>query len=240
MFAKHLPPSADLPRVLLLNAVAPDLPPEIQVTAGTVNTLGEFDAVIGEAEPSDLKAIYQRLRPGGRAILAASAQRHPAEALLAALTAAGFIHCLVEDHARQRLYRGERPPTAPLSQLATGVSAISSPFVFLLIQQTPNKPAWKLKPAEKIIWRAATLINAETQQTMLIAFTSLVKAVGFMQAAILAQFIRDINKVGKFRSALASNWEYPLLINPDFETARAWRLGEAYQVDPQVAITGEE
>ena len=44
---------------------------------------------------------------GGRLILTSAAGP---ETLLAALAAAGLIHCLVEPQGRLSLYRGERPP----------------------------------------------------------------------------------------------------------------------------------
>ena len=98
MFAKHLPPSAGLPRVLVLApAAAGELAGLIQMVVATPGAddwpAGPFDAIAGPGAPEQLAALGRRLRPGGRLILT-----HPAapEALLAALTAAELIHCLVE------------------------------------------------------------------------------------------------------------------------------------------------
>ncbi|MGH2522319.1 MAG: hypothetical protein ACRDH2_07435, partial [Anaerolineales bacterium] len=197
MFAKHLPPSATSPRVLALDeAAAAELPEGVEMIGPARLRFapqalplapGQLDAIVGYAPPEGLDPLGRLLRPGGRLILA-----HPAkpESLLAALTAAGLIHCLVEPFGDFTLYRGERPPEgAPVERiqaLAAGPYVpFSSHFVFLLITQTPNKPAWKLAPDEKMEWRAVTLIDPATHQPALLAFSSLVKAVAFMQAAIL-------------------------------------------------------
>ncbi|MGH2523683.1 MAG: hypothetical protein ACRDH2_14360, partial [Anaerolineales bacterium] len=85
-----------------------------------------------------------------------------------------------------------------------------------------------------------TLIDPATHQPALLAFSSLVKAVAFMQAAILAKFIGGVNKVGKFRAEAARAWPLPLALNPSFEAVRFAPLGPPLQVDPQAAIIGEE
>ncbi len=241
MFAKHLPPSAGLPRVLALDdGAARELPAEIELTRG--DPVGEFDAIVGYAPPDNLAALFQRLRPGGRLIL--SHDTHP-QLLLTALAAAGFIHCLVESYGDVTLYRGERPPIGPsverLQTLNTHTSQLPH-FVFLLITQSPNKPAWTLAgaPGEQVHWRAATVIDPATGQPTLLAFSSLVKAVAFMQAAILNSWMSGVNKVGKFRADVAQMWAWPFTLNPDFESVRALKIGPTYEVDSQTAVTGEE
>jgi hypothetical protein len=227
MFAKHLPPSAGLPRVFVVNEHAlADLPAEIE----RVQEGEACDAVVGHAPPEDLARWMERLRPGGRLILAWGAD--PASAL-AALTEAGYIHCLVEETTEATLYRGERPPVGAStwrvqsladSPLPTGegleVRANQPPFVFLLSHQTPNKPAWKLAPDEKLEWRAVTLLDG-APPPVLLAFSSLVKAVAFMQAAIKANWLTGVNKVGKFRAEAAPGWPLPFSLNPEFERVRA-------------------
>jgi hypothetical protein len=249
MFSKHLPPSAGAPRVLALDeAAAAELPAEAEVARGRPEMTGEFDAVVGYAAPKQLPALFQVLRPGGRVILARRAEPH---ALLDALTQAGFVHCLVETVGDLTLYRGERPPfgssVARVQTLASGpqsltsdLQLLTSPFVFLLVTQIPNKPAWKLAPDEKLEWRAVTLLNPATGHPTLLAFSSLVKAVAFMQAAILAKTISGVNKVGKFRAEVSQSWELPFVLNPGFEDVREWAPGPAFAADPQTAITGEE
>ena len=260
MFAKHLPPSASLARVLALDEqAAAELAGLAQVTpAHSLEDLpdGPFDAVAGSAAPGQLETLAQRLRPGGRLILTHAAGP---EALLAALTEAGLIHCLSEAHGELSLYRGERPPvgsalerTQTLAAAAQAggrpddalpiadVFSLKSPFVFLLIFQTPNKPAWKLVPGEPVDWRAATLLPALGEQPVLLAFSSLVKAVAYMQRAVLARRLDGINKVGKFPAAAAQGWPLPLALNPDFELAQHLAPGPTLRVEAQSAITGDE
>jgi hypothetical protein len=260
VFAKHLPPSAGLPRVLALDqAAAAELAGLAEITPSAAPgewPAGPFDAVVGPAAPEQLEALSSRLRPGGRLILADAAA--PA-ALLTALTQAGLIHCLVEPQGAVTLYRGERPPAGSSierhTQLAasipttaafnaspgmTDAAAINTPFVFLLVSRTPNKPAWKLEPGEFVAWRAATLIPAAGAQPVLLAFSSLVKAVAFLQGAVLARRLAGVNKVGKFRAEASQTWPLPLTLNPDFDQVRDLEAGPLFDLDPHTAITGDE
>ena len=88
--------------------------------------------------------------------------------------------------------------------------------------------------------RVATVIDPAASQPALLAFSSLVKAVAFMQAAILAKWIGGVNKVGKFRGEAARTWALPFLLNPKFDDLRSAALGPAYQVDLETAILGKE
>jgi hypothetical protein len=164
------------------------------------------------------------------------------ETLLAALTGAGLIHCLVEPRGGEWLYRGERAPQgSSLERLrALAASDVRTPYVFLLVIQTPNKPAWRLAPGEKVAWRAATVVDPETGQPALLAFSALVKAVAFMQPAVLAGAWPGINKVGKFPAEAAQGWGLPLAWNPAFEGLRGAAAGPMVAVDPAGAMTGEE
>jgi hypothetical protein len=230
---------------------------------------GPFDAVAGQAapEPETLQALRARLRPGGRLILAAAGAP---DALLRALTESGLIHCLVEAAGDEPgaaaegpgpalvLYRGERPPlgssldrTQSLAREASpaGRSALPvidhqalppTPFLHLLITQTPNKPVWRLAPGEGVTWHAATLVEPASGRPALLVFSALVKAVAYMQRAVLAGQLAGINKVGKFPAAAAAGWPLKLIYNPAFEQAQAAAPGPALPVDPQLALTGEE
>jgi hypothetical protein len=249
VFAKHLPPSAGLPRVLTLDeTAAAELAAVAEVVPGDLAALpaGPFDAVAGApmhlgqaAGPSHLAALLERLRPGGRLILTASGAP---EALLATLTEAGLIHCLVEAHGPLCLYRGERPPAGgslARQQALAGVE-LKTPHVFLLVQQTPNKPAWKLAPDEPLTWQAATVLDPATGAPTLVAFSALVKAVAYMQQTILTGAGPRVNKVAKFPASAAAAWPLPYVLNPDFEALRDVPAGPPLSVDPQRAITGEE
>lgn len=260
VFAKHLPPSAGLPRVLALDqAAAAELAGLAQISTPPVPDdwpAGPFDAVVGSGAPEQLETLRQRLRPGGRLILAHVAA--PA-ALLAALTQAGLIHCLVEPHGPVSLYRGERPPegsslerhqklaaaspadpTSSYQLLVANDSSLPTPFIFLLVSRTPNKPAWKLAPGEAVAWRAATIIPAAGAQPVLLAFSSLVKAVAYMQGAVMDGRLAGVNKVGKFRAETRHDWPLPLALNSDFEQMRDLEAGPLFDLDPQTAISGDE
>lgn len=251
VFAKHLPPSSEKPRVLALgDEVADELSEGVElIDAARAESLlpGQLDAVVGYAAPDQIPILGRLLRPGGRLILATHADP---QTLLDSLTAAGFIHCLVELLGNLTLYRGERPPEGDTLQRLEALSvspedlppsfAFRPSSVFLLITQIPNRPAWKLSPDEKLEWQAVTLLDPATGQLTLLAFSSLVKAVAFMQVAILNRMVTGVNKVAKFRAEIAQGWELPVLLNPAFEDVRSVPLGPAYNVDPQAAVTGEE
>jgi hypothetical protein len=261
VFAKHLPPSAGLPRVLVLApAAAAELAGMVEMVLAAPGAddwpAGPFDAVAGPAAPALLPALGQRLRPGGRLILTHASEP---EALLAALTSAGLIHCLVEPQGPVCLYRGERPPVGTtlerhqaLAQDEAGAATshyqlpiatypdLPTPFIFLLIQRTPNKPAWKLAAGELVTWRAATLARAGGAAPVLLGFSSLVKAVAYMQGAVMARRLAGVNKVGKFPAEAMQGWPLPLVLNPDFELVRGLEPGPLFEVDPQTAITGDE
>src|SRR5438477_235477 len=193
MFAKHLPPSAGLPRVRVLGpAAAAALAGRVQMVVATPGAddwpAGPFDAIAGPAAPGQVAALAQRLRPGGRLILANAGEP---EALLAALTATGLIHCLVEPQGPLCLYRGEWPPagsTVERHQALAGAGEpaapsnpplpitsypdLRAPYIFLLVTRVPNKPAWKLAAGERVIWRAATLAPAPGAPPVLLGFSS--------------------------------------------------------------------
>jgi hypothetical protein len=262
VYAKHLPPSAGLPRVLALDGEAEE---ELAGQAELVRVTreggeppeGVFDAVAGRADPERLSPLAQRLRPGGRLILTADGQP---EALLEALVEAGLIHCLVEPEGGLQLYRGERPPQGdsvartqalaaeptPNDHLPIANSQLpltnysSSPYLFLLITQTPNRPAWRPATGEIVTWQAATVRGSPGEPPALVAFSSLVKAVACMQGAVKAGRLIDVNKIGKFPAGAAQGWGLRLLLNPVFEAIRDLAPGPPFEVDVHSAITGDE
>jgi len=54
-------------------------------------------------------------------------------------------------------------------------------------------------------------------ETVLLAFSSLPKAVEFMQPAVLAGHILDVNKVAKFAWGVVQALPYPIMLNPSDE-----------------------
>lgn len=243
MFAKHVPPSANRPRVLVLEG-GPEVDlPEAAVALRIGQADGPCDAVAGYAAPDpaldNLESFYGLLRPGGRLILAAQADP---KALLEALVQGGFRHCLVEPQPDGWvLYRGERPDLAGpalLAEDAAGAEA-RAPFFYVPVEQTPNKPAWQRKPGEAVTWRAPTLRGPDGLDHPL-AFTSLARAVAFMQRAVLAGAFKGINKVAKVRRETAAAWPAACLLNPTFHDARHAEPGQPWLLDPAAAAAGDE
>ena len=130
-----------------------------------------------------------------------------------------------------------------IADAADLTTASRGKFVFLLVRQTPDKPVWAIQPDEILHWQAA-MVNSQEGQPYLLAFTSLSKAVEFMQAAVMANYLHGINKVAKFDKAVALAWSADILLNPPFEALstsdRFAAKGVMLDVVPSSAVTGEE
>jgi SAM-dependent methyltransferase len=231
---KQLPPSASQLRLAdvgaayaeLLAQARPDvlaLPASLDVSAWAFEP-SSLDAVVAYdvwLSPAFLQASLQALREGGRLVVVL-----PYEAFDVAwgqlLEANGYVRVLVEpagDDGAGVLLRGERAHTQSdtLARVrlahegeadALSLATYRGRFVTFLVRQTPNKPVWRIAPDERIVWEAVTHGEA------LLGFTSLPKAVSFMQGAVLANAIRDVNKFPKFRKETVQAWGVPVLLNP--------------------------
>jgi SAM-dependent methyltransferase len=182
-------------------------------------------------------------------------RRDTTETLLTSLQDAGFVRILTETTLKGWgiIGRGEKPyPPAmnPRQRISlntetntgkTDLSTLPSRYVHLLIRQTPNKPAWALSPDEHITWSALRL-GWEGQTPTVLAFSSLPKAVEFMQVAILADKVHDVNKIAKFNHTTALKWPFPLMLNPSSETlTSAQTLSVDWQaIDPTSAEMSDE
>ena len=151
------------------------------------------------------------------------------------LITAGFARILAEDafEGWAILSRGEKPG---IDIAQTDAAAIPGRYVHLLIQQQPNIPVWKLGPDDTITWQAAMLRGDPPRA---LAFSSLPKAVEFMQAAVLAGTIRDVNKVGKFRKELAAAWPFDVMMNPSLADVQGADV-TFIDVDPTTAEAPDE
>src|SRR5262249_42761351 len=146
-------------------AIKPRLAPlEDHKAAGVERNLSPLP-MFGEGQGVGfLNAALRVLRPGGRLIILDS-DGQPGHRLVVTLESAGYTRILVEPLSEDGgvLMRGEKPHTTPdtlerIRQVAahdeaSDLSTYSGRYIHLLIQQTPNKPAWKLQPGEKIEWR---------------------------------------------------------------------------------------
>jgi len=258
---KHLPPSASSLKLLDVAGAAQEIllkhRPDLAITAVEGDPSGwgipsaEFDAVTAfDAEPGSplLAAALSALRPGGRLIVM-STRGEPDATHVVTLENHGFTRILVETGAECPLpvgvlMRGERPHQTEdtLARVQVGAAAdedaqslvdFKGRFVHLLIRQSPDKPAWKLRADEPLMWEAVTL------EGMLLAFSSLPKAVAFMQPVVLTGQILDVSKVAKFSKQTALAWPQAVLLNPMPNALEQGTLG-VVSIDPDSAETPDE
>lgn len=263
--AKHLPPSAAQLRLLDIDGKSGTIllgqRPDIDVTAAAHTELGyffenSFDAVVSFdlslADPF-LSDAMRLLRPGGR-LITIDSEQDPDEEAVKILESAGYDRILVETGAEcplpvGRLARGEKPHTTGDTLARVRVATVGEGidvslanfkgrFVHLLIQQTPNMPVWKRTPDTPIRWRAA-VVDEESGDKSLLAFSSLPSAVSFMQDAVLNGKLPDVNKVAKFKREIAQTWQHLVWLNPTTE-AFADRPTSFVDVDRSTAEAPDE
>jgi hypothetical protein len=260
--AKHLPPSASDLRLLDIGGVAGEillsLRSDLKAETASLNLLDwnyppeSFDAVVAYdllLKPDFLTAVLNIMRAGGRLIIVnplAEVDERP----LHILEANGYIRILVEAAVEGRglLLRGEKAhqTTDTLQRVQEiaqrdndllDLASYRGRFLYLLIQQTPNKPVWALNADEPIRWKAIAIESAG--QAHLLAYSSLPKAVAFMQSAVLQGFIRDVNKLAKFSKETAASWPLPVLLNPTLASLHEKPLF-VWDIDPQTAEIPDE
>lgn len=261
---KHLPPSASQLRLLDVGGVAgvilaqkrPDLAiiPVSLSTSDWQQQPESIDAVVAYDywfERETLQTILETMRSGGRFIVVLP-HGSPGKSYVERLEASGYTRILVESAIDQQgiLVRGEKPHQTNdtrqrIEQVATqdanqqDLQTFKGRYVHLLIQQQPNKPAWKLTQSDKITWQAVALHPELDILPTLLAFTSLPKAVAFMQPAVMQGIIRNVNKVGKFRRDIAQLWENPVWLNPTLEQISR-EVVQFVPIDPETAEAPDE
>lgn len=258
LLTKHLPPSASRMRVWdmygncspLLTETRPDIILSIVKPNAPV---GDMDAVLAIGQPISaemLAAAYEQLRTGGR-FIAIDPNAHPARHWVSLLESAGFTRILVEaalEDGTGALMRGERPHTtadthARIQNTARqdhdqlDLDAYRGPYIYLLVQQTPNKPVWQLSADDIIRWRALVLRTNDVVRWL--AFTSLPKAVNFLQPTVLSNQIRDINKVAKFSRDVVLGWDVDVLLNPAPQILQEGVV-DFLPIDPALAEASDE
>jgi len=260
--AKHLPPSAATLRVLVHGDAASSTLHELRRDLETIPAVGK-DERNWNVEPNSidafvaldthfedrrfLEAALGALRPGGRLIGVRTDDR-PRQEYVDMLEKAGYTRILVEAVFDGVLLRGEKPHTEQrthdrIRQVASrddnllDLAAYNGRYLYLLIRQTPNKPTWRFTPGEQIEWQAVALDNGSAP--MLLAFSSLPKAVAFMQPAVMAGHIKDVNKVAKFSRETIQQWAAPALLNPTIDILEDSEV-TLVPVDPQLAEAPDE
>jgi hypothetical protein len=256
--AKHLPPSAATLRLLdagsaagqVLSGLRRDL--EIIAATGTPDKISSdsLDAVVAydlALSQNFLSAALAALRPGGRLVVV-NPTGAVSDTWVTTLENAGYDRILVEAVFEGVLIRGEKPHIEHrtydrIQQVAArdanrlDLATYSGRYLHLLIRQTPNKPIWRLAPGEQVEWQALALENGSVP--ILLAFSSLPKAVAFMQPAVMAGRIKDVNKVAKFSRDTAQRWTLPLLLNPAIDALEDHTVA-LVPVDPQTAEAPDE
>lgn len=259
--AKHLPPSASNLRLLDVNGAAGDVltisradldvvkvegtPDAWQLSPESVDAVVAFNNTL---QPDLLQAAISALRPGGRLIIMET-DGEPGAERVQTLENAGYTRILVESGIECPLptgvlMRGEKPHTtedtleriqqvAEHDDNAQSLADFKGRYVHLLVRQTPNKPAWALEAGETLKWEAVTLDGA------LLVFSSLPKAVGFMQPAVVAGKIKDVSKVAKFSRTTVQEWTQPVLLNPTLDTLNGQPV-TFIDIDPATAEKSDE
>jgi SAM-dependent methyltransferase len=266
--ARHLPPSAADLRLLDINGLAGDtlsalradleivpVPgyvdrwPDDQSSANCVDAVVAYAYILNDRF---LAQVLHVLRPGGRLVVV-DPRGQVNQAAGQRLEAAGYARILVETAVEAPgpagvLLRGEKPHAtgdtlARIQQVAgrdeagLDLSAYRGRYVHLLIFQAPNKPVWRLQPGETVQWQAVALEHEG--EAVMLAFSSLPRAVGFMQPAVLAGKLDGVNKVGKFRRETAAAWSLPVLLNPGPELLEQGAIA-LIPVDPATAEASDE
>ncbi len=263
VIAKHLPPGSSILRLLDLDGRSGDmlaaLRSDLEIRHTPANDFAEqeqapglFDAVVAlDVALSDtvLASALRTLRNGGR-LIALHSRGSVKESHLRQLRDHGYVRILIEPALDELgvLIRGEKPhSTANTFQRIHSVASADGNslemrrfrgrYIHLLIQQRPNKPVWKLVAGERIRWRAAAI--ERDSSIALLAFSSLPKAVGFMQPAVMAGVIHNINKVGKFSVATAQAWDWDISLNPSADSIHGETL-IYIDIDPALAEAPDE
>ncbi|MGB7338623.1 MAG: hypothetical protein WBC91_07010 [Phototrophicaceae bacterium] len=260
--AKHLPPSASDLRLLDIGGLASDIlekrRPDIHAEVASLvishwaypaNSVDAVVAYDNGLQMDLLAAILQVMRPGGRLIVINPIGEVDAR-WVEILETAGYIRILVEPAvgAEGVLIRGEKAHTTDntldrIEMIAErdadllNLETYRGRYIHLLIVQTPNVPIWKRQPTDKIEWHAIAV--QQDDEPYLLAFSSLPKAVNFMQSAVLAGFIHDVNKVGKFSKAIAAAWQFKTRLNPTLSQVENQSVLQV-SIDPDTAEISDE
>lgn len=252
---KHLPPSSSNLNLVDITGEAGQILVQhrqdliiqmIDVAESNVDAVVAYDIPL---ESSLLQSVLNMMRSGGRFIVVLP-DGHPSEEYVELLENHGYVRILVEPALDDLgvLIRGEKAhiTTNTLERIQSvadtdanrlDLSIFKGRYIHLLIQQTPNKPVWTLQPDEKIQWQAVAI--QKNDKLTLLGFSSLPKAVGFMQPAVMEGIIQDINKVGKFSKETASGWGWSMVLNPTLEDIRNLPL-ILIDIDPTTAEAPDE
>jgi hypothetical protein len=254
VLGKHLPPEPSALRLADVGSraglVLGDMRPELEIVPvtgpvdtwalapGSVDVVAAYDMRLG---PLFMQTALAALRPGGRLIVVNPiGETHPS--LVHLLEDAGFTRIFVEPalelpHPAGVLLRGEKPGSEPsgrdvpeIWRTAIPVAQRQERFIHLLICQT----VVTAEENNTLIWQAAAV--AGDDETVLLAFSSLGKAIQFMQPGVVTGRIRDVNKIAKFNWSVTKAWPQPFMLNPTDDILESFQL-VFVPVDPATAET---
>ncbi|MBN8617939.1 MAG: hypothetical protein J0L63_03480 [Anaerolineae bacterium] len=258
--AKQLPPSASTLQLVDVHGRAGQVLREVRPDIEVIYSPTEYSDWALEAESADAVAAYdcepdaallesalRVLRPGGRLIIMDS-KHDPDEGYVRTLEAAQYTRILVEMGAECPLpvgvmMRGEKAHTEArtterIKQVANRDNTQrSSRYVYLLVHQTPHKPVWRMKPSDRIVWEAVGVAGED--EVVALTFSSLPKAVEFMQPAVMAGHITNVNKIAKFKWDVAKNLPFAMMLNPSDEIFDTHQVA-MFEIDHQLAEAPDE
>ena len=93
-------------------------------------------------------------------------------------------------------------------------------YLHLLVHQEPPSRGWEPSDPGSVTWEAVTIRRKATDESVLLGFSSRVRAVAFMKPAVLAGAMPGVNTMPRYRRETAAGWGIAVLINPAFETLR--------------------
>ncbi|MCB9452611.1 MAG: hypothetical protein H6672_14330 [Anaerolineaceae bacterium] len=243
---KHLPPEPLSLRVvdvgnragLVLLEVRPGL--DIVPVSLKVDSWGlspdSADVVVAydvRLSQSLLEMVLAILRPGGCLIVVNPAGK-VTPALVTLLEDAGYTQILIEPALTQPgpvgvVLRGEKRPAThhEVRHIPSPTERRQERHVHLLVRQIVDD-------SSTLIWQAVGVANED--ETVLLAFSTLPKAIQFMQPAVVTGRIQDVNKVARFNWTVMKSWPQSFMLNPTDDILESYPV-VFVPVDPDTAET---
>ncbi len=231
--AKHLPPSHSKLYVwdtsLILGQVIQQWRADLQWVTTQPDHAVDAVLFLNPSVPLAVEfiaSLANALRRGGRII--GVVQGEPLNrAMVSTLESVGLTRILVEHLDDEKpalgvLLRGEKAwhtastfkrihDVAQADADRLTLSTYDGGYLYFPLIQKPNKPFWKLSADEKLTWEGMAW---EGVPACRLGFTSLPKAVGFMQWVVMRGLVKDVNKIGKYQRSVVANWKTSVVINP--------------------------
>jgi SAM-dependent methyltransferase len=230
---------------------------QLPLSANSVDAVSIYGMVTQtSAETRIFSEALRVLRPGGRFLALTPSLSNNPQHYANLLIDNGFARVLSEVLAAGIFFRGEKPYAAALSTAeriavaATTTDAaevlqghqltdVRGRYLHLLIKETPNVPVWRRSPDDMLTWHTP-VFETPTHPQLVVAFTSLPKAVAFMQRAVLDGVVQDVNKIAKFRKDIAAEWPFSVLLNPDIDAVGTLQTVHDSELDPHTAESPDE